>query len=853
MASNFEAKIIARLDKQQFDKDIAKIQSTNYDLSNVHINTNNLVQEIQNALSRTSFSVNINPIINPNIVNNIGQNLGQNLSQQIRQGIDGVVSSNILHGAAGHGVNSSLERLLGGIGMNGDSISTVLNGLSRDIGSVNLRITSMREQFEDAADAASGLRNFRISGIDELGNMVTILTRINAENGEIASSLTTVTQNFDHSADAAREARQAYQDLHSMATRIGKLELDIIKADEGSNEIFELRRQLDALRQQYDDLYSRTSHGLSDVQLRNLGNVLAENANKASLLRAELEDVTNAVSNNNAFNGLMSLQRQIGSLSTDVAKLNPSKNANQIAELRSQIDALTVEYIELYRASYMDLSDDQLLRLDEVARQTGNQISLLNAKLKDTSESIGGLQYTTLDNKMSTWLQKNSRAVKDYGDSINSLRSKLKTLYDAGKLTKEEFDKIEKEFKEFQQAAISAGKVGKSFGTTLKNAFQGILGIVSVGTILDRVADALREMAQEVYNIDTAMTELKKVTDDTEASYSKFLKSAGSSAKEIGTSVSALVNSTADFARLGYTLSEAQDLAKVANIYNVVGDDIGGIDEATKSIISTLVAFNVEASNSISIVDKFNSVGNNFAISSGGIGTALENSAASLAAANNTLDESIALITAANTVVQNPESVGTAFKTLSMRIRGAATDLENAGLDTDGMAASVSELREEIMALSGVDIMLNDDEFKSTYQILKELSKVWDNLTDVSQANITELLAGKRQGNIMSSLMRNFDIAEKVLKTSVESSGSAMQEHSKWMESLDAKIQQFQASWQELSMTVLESDFLKGLVDTGTTLLNVLTEIVDTLGIVPTLLTGIGVGGAVKGFIENLD
>ena len=99
---------------------------------------------------------------------------------------------------------------------------------------------------------------------------------------------------------------------------------------------------------------------------------------------------------------------------------------------------------------------------------------------------------------------------------------------------------------------------------------------------------------------------------------------------------------------------------------------------------------------------------NNYAISSGGIGEALQRSASSLSAANNTLDESIALITAANTVTQDPASVGQAFKTLSMRIRGAKSELEDAGLETDGMAESTAKLRKEIMALSGIDIMLND-------------------------------------------------------------------------------------------------------------------------------------------------
>ena len=51
----------------------------------------------------------------------------------------------------------------------------------------------------------------------------------------------------------------------------------------------------------------------------------------------------------------------------------------------------------------------------------------------------------------------------------------------------------------------------------------------------------------------------------------------------------------------------------------------------------------------------------------------------------------------------------TAFKTLTMRIRGAKTELEDAGLDTEGMADSVSKLREELLSLTGVDIQLDED------------------------------------------------------------------------------------------------------------------------------------------------
>lgn len=353
-------------------------------------------------------------------------------------------------------------------------------------------------------------------------------------------------------------------------------------------------------------------------------------------------------------------------------------------------------------------------------------------------------------------------------------------------------------------------------------------------------------MYSNVVDIDSAMTELKKVTNETDSVYSSFLSNASKRSVELGTTITDYVNSTSSFARLGYSMSEAKELAEVANVYSVVGDEISSIDEASSSVISTLKAFGIQASDAMSIVDKFNEVGNRFAISSGGIGEALTRSASSMSAANNTLDESIALITAANTVVQDPARVGNAFKTISMRIRGATTELEEAGLETDGMAESTAKLQAEIKALSGVDIMLDKDTFKSTYQIMDELSEKWKDLTDIQRASITELLAGKHQGNVMSSLMNNFDIARQALEVSMNSEGSAMEEHEKWMESIEAKVNQLKAAWEGLSNSFLDSGFVKGVVSGLTGLVQVIDALINKIGAVPTILTGVGIAAFVK-------
>lgn len=111
-----------------------------------------------------------------------------------------------------------------------------------------------------------------------------------------------------------------------------------------------------------------------------------------------------------------------------------------------------------------------------------------------------------------------------------------------------------------------------------------------------------------------------------------------------------------------------------------------------------------------------------------------------------------------------------------MRIRGAETELLEAGESTEGMAESTAKLREEVMALSGIDIMANSTTFKSTYDILDELADKWSNLTDIQQASLIELMAGKNRGNVFAALMSSWETAEKAVQTSLNSEGSALRE-----------------------------------------------------------------------------
>lgn len=147
-----------------------------------------------------------------------------------------------------------------------------------------------------------------------------------------------------------------------------------------------------------------------------------------------------------------------------------------------------------------------------------------------------------------------------------------------------------------------------AFDSLKKKSKEILTYMVSMGG-LSRVFGQIKQGVQYVKEIDSALTELKKVTDETDETYAKFLKTASAAGAEIGTTISDFTNATADFARLGYSITEATDLAKAASIYKNVGDGITSVSQAFESIISTMKAFGIEANDAMGIVNRFNEVG----------------------------------------------------------------------------------------------------------------------------------------------------------------------------------------------------------------------------------------------------
>ena len=445
-------------------------------------------------------------------------------------------------------------------------------------------------------------------------------------------------------------------------------------------------------------------------------------------------------------------------------------------------------------------------------------------------EMANTTQLNNLIKQMDTFVAVNERLKgTKVGEEIKNLIESAKAPDAVKNLTA-----LKERFSELRLEAQKSGLIGDNIVDKLKKIFGSHFSNMMVSNVFSGFSMALRGVYQNVVSLDTAMTELRKVTEETDYTYQKFTKSAANSAKEIGASVSKFVNVTADWARLGNTLAESENLAKYTILLSNVGDGIDSVDTAAQYMISTLNGFQLPNADIERVVDMINQVANTEPVSANDIGEFLQRSSSAMAVANSTVEETIALGTAMNSVVQNAATTGTTLKTLSMYLRAAKQEAADAGEETEGMASSVAKLQQDLLKLANVDIMQDDGTtFKSPYQIMKELSEVWNKIADVDQAYILEKIGGKRNANAVSALLNNFALAEDSLKQATNSAGSAMREQEVYLESIQGRLQLFNAAYESLSNNVLNSGLIKGIVSLGTNILNFIDIITQATGALP--------------------
>lgn len=469
---------------------------------------------------------------------------------------------------------------------------------------------------------------------------------------------------------------------------------------------------------------------------------------------------------------------------------------------------------------------------DELEGVYKKQIAVMSTPKKASEMSLEKLRDKAASLYNTNGFDKIIARSEEAAKLVNDFNAKIVGAYGMkGTITDDEVKSLNIEFIKTQARLREIGVETDTVGNKIKEAFNSRTIQQVSRILLLAMVRALKKVYDNVKAINTAMTELQIVTNATANQMKVASSEIANSARKIGSSIQDLIKSTTVYARLGYNLKDAQTLAEKTTIYaRVAGVNV---NEATTNITGIIKAFDIGASGLESVLDQMIWIGNNFPISQAEIGEAMNNAASALVANGNTLQQAIGIVTAANATIQNVSKSSTAVRTIAARISGSKAELEDLGEDMGSIVATSA--LEAKMSAFGVAITDTNGELRSTYEILSDVAKIWDELTSVEQAAIAEMLAGTRQQSAFYSIIQNWSDAESIVKDAGNASGSLMEAQEIRLNSIEGKLEQIKAVWESVSNNLLDS----GLVTMFLELIRVIGELLNAI-------TGFGDGAVAK-------
>ena len=540
-------------------------------------------------------------------------------------------------------------------------------------------------------------------------------------------------------------------------------------------------------------------------------------------------------------------------LDVDVSKANASiqkfsgQTTKTLEKARTLLDQINKDFTDVKFAPNNDVLSDSYKKLQTHLSQYNNLMKKAKIESDNLGDSIkkAATTFNTLDaitagNRTETWLKNNSKAAKEYGETLEELARRQKAA-----TSKSELAEYTKQVNMLKSEASARGMTGLSTTEELKRAFSQISQFAGIYNILENViVDGGRAMAQAVLQVDDAMTDLQMATGVSQQRAAGLMSTYADLGQELKATMVDVSASATEWLKQGKSIEESQKLARDSIVLSKIGDLSS--EDSTKTITAAMKSYDMAESEVMNFVDEISAIDMASATDVGGLATAFNEVAANAKQAGVSTKQLLSYAAViGETTQEGMASVGTSLNAIFSRMGNIKLarlkDYQNNGEDLSNVET----------VLRGVGIQLRDsqNEFRDFDDVLADTANRWESFSGVQQRAVSQAFAGTHHMNDFMVLMQNWENVEKYIETADNSSGQSMQKFEAYQESLSGKLEGLKGQFQELSTVTLDSDFLKGLVDGATAALNVVTELVDKVGILPMVLGGIGTAA----FFKNLD
>ena len=488
----------------------------------------------------------------------------------------------------------------------------------------------------------------------------------------------------------------------------------------------------------------------------------------------------------------------------------------EFANLQKQLDSINVDNakneFKLLNATIKDMInlDKQNIKQEELSKK----VEVTKEKYRTTLEVIKKLNKELLQTSKGSGLNQTLKGIADEvekldASSLNELSLKTKTLDNSIKEVKADMTVMNKEW-------TLSTRNATSFGSAISSVVKavGVFDVVHEG--VTATMRAFKDGYNDVVAMDTALADLNKVVDLNKSQLLSMRDASVEMGKALGRSSIDVAQGMAEFGRQYKNIEDIKRMTEASIIGANVMDGMSSGDVA-KGLTTILNSMKIEATEVMTVIDSMNEIQNRYRISA----TDMTNALAKVGSVANTsgvdLQELEGYITAITVATGKAgDEVGTAVRAI--------------------MARTYKDY--SVTALEKVGVAVRDakGEFREFPDIMTDLDRTWQNLTNTQKIELAQTVAGVQRYNEFMSLMNNFGMATSATATAMDSLGSATKENEIYLNSIEGKMQTLKTTAQEFWYNLVNSDFIKGVVDGGTSVLKVLNGLSETFGSLPTAI-----------------
>lgn len=474
--------------------------------------------------------------------------------------------------------------------------------------------------------------------------------------------------------------------------------------------------------------------------------------------------------------------------------------------------------------------DDKQRLLAQKQREAAlKQYKQYNDQIAKTEKDMLVLdkQINTSPSKLEKGLQADKGQIEILKAELRELVEKRNLLATNNQFTQAETAEMDAQLqkkRELNKLKVASMAKGASnwldvIGSGVKNTITRMFDYNGVYRILNRITQGLRQIVQQVTELDTAMFNLQVVSGDNREEVSALINDYSKLAKQLHTTTTQIAASANEWLRQGYEAGQANELIKASTYLSKLGMIEAG--QATTYLTSMIKGFKLEAADAVNVVDKLTAVDMEAAVSAGGIAAAMQNVATTAQMAGLSLDKTIGYIsTIIETTQRDPSSVGMGMRTILARygnVKAGAftnmTGMENSDADLE----NINDI-EKVLGKVGIRIRENAQEFRSFGDVIDELSLKWQKYDSVTKNAIATAMAGVRQRESFLVLMENKERADELEDVSATSKGTADTKYEAYQQTLSAAKADLQTALQDLAKSIHDSGLILRLTQLGTIL-----------------------------------